>query len=213
MNPRDRFRAAAGAYLLYGVVYWIGGVYLALHGVGVRGSPAAGLGWIALGGVLVLLVPYLLGRPRPWFERWILSRRDFARILVVLMAFRAWKVGQVALRPETAAVAAPWNGMITFRLGAIVFFAVTVFALVMVARAAWRSEDPTDPRSTASSEERSRLASLPAHPRSDPGSEERSRVAPLPARPRSNPSSEERSRVAPLPAHPRSDPSSPSSLQ
>src|SRR5919204_3895479 len=89
----DRFRDAARAYLVYGLTYWIGGVYLALHGVGVRGSAAsAGLFWIAVGAVLVGLVPYLLGRPRAWFERWIVSRRDFARIVVVLMALRAWKV-------------------------------------------------------------------------------------------------------------------------
>jgi hypothetical protein len=156
MSAGDPFRAAAGAYLLYGMVYWIGGVYLALHGVGARGDAAtAGLSWIVLGAVFVLLIPYLLGRPRAWFERWILSRRDFARILVVLMAFRAWKVGHVALRPETATVAAPWDGVITFRLGATVFFVVTVVALAMIVRAAWRSE----PRPSVS-----------AHPRPDPGS-------------------------------------------
>ena len=138
MSATDPFRAAAGAYLGYGIVYWIGGVYLALHGVGVRGSAApGGLLWIVLGAVFVLLVPYLLARPRAWFERWILSRRDFARVLVLFMAFRAWKVGQVALRSETATVASPWGGVITFRLGAAVFFIVTIVALAVIARAAW----------------------------------------------------------------------------
>jgi hypothetical protein len=137
-TPRDPFRAAAGAYVLYGVVYWVGGVYLALHGVGVRGTAArAGIAWIALGAVFVLLVPYLLGRPRAWFERWLFCRRDFARVLVVLMALRAWKVGHVALRPDTATVASPWGGTITFRLGAVFFFVVTVAALAVIARAAW----------------------------------------------------------------------------
>jgi hypothetical protein len=106
--------------------------------VGVRGgAAAAGLWWIVLGAVFVLLVPYLLLRPRPWFERWILARRDFARILVLFMAFRAWKVGQVALRADTATVASPWGGAITFRLGAAIFFVVTVAALALIARAAW----------------------------------------------------------------------------
>jgi len=141
MSTDARFRSAAGAYLVYGIVYWIGGVYLALHGVGVRGSQmSGGVVWIVLGAIIVLVVPALLVRPRLWFERWILSRRDFARLLVVLMVLRAWKVGRVALRPETATVAAPWSGTITFRLGAAVFFVVTVAALVVIARAAWSRE-------------------------------------------------------------------------
>src|SRR2546427_1913137 len=83
-DPGDRFRDASRAYFVYGVVYWIGGVYLALHGIGARGSMAtAGVTWIVLGLVFVLAIPYLLRRPRPWFERWVLSRRDFARVLTV----------------------------------------------------------------------------------------------------------------------------------
>ncbi len=138
----DPFRLAARAYLVYGVVYWLGGAYLATQGVGVRGGRVmqAGVVWILLGLVLVLLIPYLLARPRAWFERWILSRRDFARVLAAFMAVRAWHVALVALRPETASVPAPWGGEITFRLGAIVFMIVTVAALVLIARAAWAKE-------------------------------------------------------------------------
>jgi len=137
----DAFRLAARAYLVYGVVYWLGGVYLAWHGVGVRGEAArAGVAWIVVGLVLALGIPPLLSRRRAWFERWVLSRRDFARVLTALMAFRAWHVAKVAMRPETASVAAPWGGEITFRLGAAVFFVVTVAALAFVARAAWGSE-------------------------------------------------------------------------
>ena len=135
----DRYRTAARAYFVYGVVYWLGGVYLALQGIGVRGEAAsAGITWILVGLVLVFGVPFLLRRPRPWFERWILSRRDFARIIAVFMAARAYVVLRVAVRPETATVAAPWGGEVTFRLGAAIFFLVTVAALVLVARAAWQ---------------------------------------------------------------------------
>ena len=138
----ERYRGAARAYFVYGVVYWIGGVYLAFHGVGVRGSMArAGMTWIVVGLILVFAVPYLLARRRPWFERWILIRRDFARIIAVLMAVRAFEVLRIAMRPTTAAVAAPWEGEITFRAGAAVFFVVTVVALFFVARAAWQREE------------------------------------------------------------------------
>ena len=138
-----RFRDAARAYLVYGVVYWIGGAYLAWHGVGTSSGGrtlGTGVAWILLGLVFVLLIPYLLARPRAWFERWILSRRDFARILAVLMVFRAWKVLEIALRRDTATVAAPWGGEITFATGATLFFVVTVGALAFIVRAAWRRD-------------------------------------------------------------------------
>jgi hypothetical protein len=138
----DPFRLAARTYLVYGVVYWLGGFYLATQGVGVRGGRMmqAGVVWIVLGLVLVVLIPYLLAQRRAWFERWILSRRDFARVLAAFMALRAWHVLKVALRPETASVAAPWGGEVTFRIGAIVFLIVTVAALVLIGRAAWAKE-------------------------------------------------------------------------
>ena len=139
---RDRYQVAARAYLTYGVIYWIGGVYLAAQGVGVRGERMMqpGVVWIVLGLVFVVAIPYLLARRRAWFERRVLSRRDFARILTLFMALRAWHVLKVVVRPETATVSAPWGGEITFRAGAIVFLLVTVIALVLIGRAAWTEE-------------------------------------------------------------------------
>ena len=142
--PGDRYRVAARAYLVYGVVYWLGGVWLAFQGIGVRsGSSVAwsGVAWIVIGLVFVLLIPFLLRGRRAWFERWLLSRRDFARILTVLMAFRATQVARVALRPETPSVPAPWGGTVSFQVGGLVFFVVTVVALVLVARAAWSGDE------------------------------------------------------------------------
>jgi hypothetical protein len=143
VNGRDRFRTAARAYFVYGVLYWVGGVYLAWHGVGVRAGPAVawrGLAWILAGLVLVVLVPFLLRRRRAWFERWLLSRRDFARILAVLMAVRAIEVARIALRSGGGAVPAPWSGTISFQVGAALFFTVTVTALIFVVLAAWGAE-------------------------------------------------------------------------
>lgn len=139
-DPDTRFQTAARAYFVYGVVYWLGGVWLALNGVGVRaGSSVAwrGVAWIVIGLLFVVLVPYLLRRRRPGFERWVLSRRDFARVLTVLMGIRAIEVARVALRAETPSVAAPWGGTVSFQAGAVVFFVVTIAALIFVARAAW----------------------------------------------------------------------------
>ena len=142
----DRFRTAARTYLVYALIYEVGGVYLVSQGIGVpagagaRGRLVYAIFWAVVGLVPLLGVPYLLRRPRAWFERWVLSRRDFARILAVFMAYRAFKVAHVALRGETAAVAAPWGGTLTFRAGALVFLTVTFVALVSAARAAWNAE-------------------------------------------------------------------------
>jgi hypothetical protein len=138
-GAEDRFRRAARAYFAYGVVYWLGGTYLVWQGVGVRGAMGA-IAWMAAGALVVVLVPFLLRRPRGWFDRFILCRRDFARVLALFMAFRAFKVGQIAVRGEGAAVPAPWGGVVTFQAGAVVFFLVTVMALVFVALAAWGPE-------------------------------------------------------------------------
>ena len=146
-RPDDRFRAAARAYFLYGVVYLVGGAYLTFYGVGVRGATGGGRlrdmttsAFVLAGLVLVFLIPYLLRRRRPAFERWVLSRRDFARVLSALMAYRAYAVVRVMVRPDGASVSAPWGSQISFRTGAIVFFVVTVVALALVARAAWTTE-------------------------------------------------------------------------
>jgi hypothetical protein len=139
VSPNDeRFRAAARGYFAYGLVYWVGGAWLWLHDVG-RGAMASVV-WIVLGAVLVVLVPFLLRHRRRWFERWLLSRRDFARLVAVLMFFRVLVVLRVVLRSDSAAVVAPWGGLVSYQAGGAVFLVVTVIALVLVARAAWAAD-------------------------------------------------------------------------
>ncbi len=135
-----RFRAAARAYVVYGLVYLVGGLYLLAHGVGVMGASTPGattrsmLRWGFIGLIPLVIVPWLLARRWSWLGGW-LSRRTFAWVLAALLAVRAVKVGEAAWR-STAAVAAPWGGEITFRVGAVVFLAVTLTALGFVVRAA-----------------------------------------------------------------------------
>jgi hypothetical protein len=151
-----RFRLAARAYLAYGIAYWIGGLYLLWHGVGAMGA-AEGRGsgslvfWALAGLVPLVTIPYLLHAPRAWFDRWVLSRRDFARVVAVLLAFRAYKVGQVALGDHGASVPAPWGGALSFRTGAAIFLVVTLAALAAIARAAWAGERTGEPREPARS--------------------------------------------------------------
>ena len=91
--------------------------------------------WGLVGLVPLVVIPLLLWWPWSWLGGWI-SRRSFAWLVALLLALRAWKVGEVAVR-GSATVAAPWGGEISFRLGAMVFLVVTAVALVLVARAAW----------------------------------------------------------------------------
>ena len=136
----DPYRAAARAYVFYGLVYLAGGLYLISQGVGVMGAPTTGatartmLRWGSIGLIPLVVIPWLLSRPWSWFGG-LVSRRVFAWIVVLLLAIRAYKVGEVALRGG-ASVAAPWDGEVSFQAGAIVFLLVTLIALVFVLRAA-----------------------------------------------------------------------------
>jgi hypothetical protein len=146
MSGGDRFRAAARAYLAYGIVYWIGGLWLLSQGVGVMGGVSGGetgagmLKWGLIGLVPLVVIPLLLSRP--WsLAGGRISRRAFAWLIALLLAIRAWRVGRVALHGDAATVAAPWGGVVTFQAGAVVFLAVTVAALAFVVRAAWGGDD------------------------------------------------------------------------
>jgi hypothetical protein len=150
-----RFRNAARGYLVYGIVYYVGGLYMLWHGVGVVGSMegrrvGALVFWALAGLVPMLVIPYLIARPRAPFERWFLTRRDFTRVVALFLAFRAYKVGQVILHHHGGSVPAPWGGSITFQAGAMVFTVVTLAALIVVAWAAWGPEPAGEARQPAS---------------------------------------------------------------
>jgi hypothetical protein len=140
-----RCRIAARGYLVYGIVYYVGGLYLLWHGVGVMGAMEgrrfSTLGFWALAGLVpMLVIPYLIAARRGWFERWVFSRRDFTRVVALFLAFRAYKIGQVIAHHHGGSVPAPWGGSITFQVGAAIFFVVTLGALAAVVRAAWAPE-------------------------------------------------------------------------
>ncbi len=124
----EKFRQAAWAYFLYGVVYWLGGLYLASRGITVgRGSF-----WFVLGAVFIVVFPWLIARgSRGKGYLW------FARILTLLVAFRAFGVGRVMFAPTVPAVVLPGGGHIPMSLGAGIFFLITLVTMAMLARAAW----------------------------------------------------------------------------
>src|SRR5262245_1552771 len=134
-----RYRQAAWTYMGYGVVYWLGGLALASAGAGPRGMERGGAAWFIVGALFVVIFPWLLVRERGWFDRWILSRRDFTRILTLLVAIRAVEVARIALHPRAEAISV--LGMtLSMRAGAAVFCLLTILTALVLARAAWSRE-------------------------------------------------------------------------
>jgi hypothetical protein len=139
MGEEARYRQAAWTYFAYGIVYWLGGLALAQSGLGPRGMERGGAAWFVVGALFVIVFPWLLVRARAWFDRWVLSRRDFARILALLVALRAIEVARIARMPRAELV--PVLGFaVPMAFGAWVFCALTVVTAIMVARAAWSHE-------------------------------------------------------------------------
>lgn len=128
MTSRElKFHHAAWAYAIYGVSYLGGAVYLAAMGVTPRALASRDWVWFGLGGIILILFPWLLWRGYTWF----------ARVLVLLMAYRAFEVLKIALAPGFKEVPLPGGGSIPMAYGALAFFLLTVGAAAMVARAAW----------------------------------------------------------------------------
>lgn len=133
-----KFRQAAWTYLAYGVVYWVTALYLQLTVVPARGS----LFWFVVGALIAVGFPWLLAARRPWFERWVLARRDFARVLAVLVAVRAVFVARLALAgPESLRMPSFGGGVPPNAAGAWLMAAIAAATAVMLARAAWQRED------------------------------------------------------------------------
>ena len=132
-----KFRQAAWTYFVYGVIYWVTALSLQLRVFVVRGS----VFWFAIGALIAVGFPWLLARRRAWFERWVLSRRDFARIVAVLVAVRALLVARIAVKgAETLRMPGIGGGVPTDPAGAWVMTLVALATAVMLARAAWAPE-------------------------------------------------------------------------
>ena len=132
----DRYRQAATVYLVYGVVYWLGGLALAAGGMGPRGSERGRLAWFVAGALFVLVFPWLLRKERAWFSRWCSGGGTSPGCSPILVALRAVEVARIAVAPRAATV--PVLGLeVPFGAGAAAFCALTVITAVVLARAAW----------------------------------------------------------------------------
>src|SRR3990172_2380058 len=68
-SQETKFRQAAWAYGVYGVSYLGGAVTLAAMGVTPRALASRDWVWFGLGGIILILFPWLLWRGDTWFAR------------------------------------------------------------------------------------------------------------------------------------------------
>ena len=119
-----KYHHAAVAYLVYGVIYLVGAVYLGRIGRGPDGSAW----WYVIGAAMALGFPYLIWMRAKWITR----------ILAVLVLVRVIGLFRIALRSGTDGVPLPWGGEIATSHGAIVFMVIAIATCILLARAGWQ---------------------------------------------------------------------------
>ena len=123
MDLRARkYNQAAVGYLVYGITYLVGAIYLARIGKGPDGTAW----WYLIGAAMAFGFPYLIWKRFKWVTR----------ILAVLVLVRVIGLVRIALRAGTEPVPLPWGGEITTSQGAILFMLIAVTTCILLARAA-----------------------------------------------------------------------------
>ena len=125
MDLRARkYNQAAIGYLVYGVIYLTGAIYLGRIGRG----PDATVWWYVIGAAIAFGFPYLIWRRFKWVTR----------ILAVLVLGRVIGLVRIAARADTEPVPLPWGGEIAMSHGAIVFMFIALTTSILLARAGWQ---------------------------------------------------------------------------
>ena len=141
VSSESRFKIAAYAYLVYGVLYLAGAVFLVSRGIGIRGDSGLGAAqslWFLLGLVFVVLFPWLIskgaeGRGYLWFTR----------VLAVLVTYRALEIAQIAAAPEIETITLSGDLVLPFSLAAWGFFLVTLTTATVLGWASFlKTEEP-----------------------------------------------------------------------
>lgn len=119
----EKYHQAALTYLVYGLIYLSGAVYLAANDVVAR----SGWVWFLVGVVFILVLPPLI-----WYEyKWV------TRILAVLVGVRVIGLGRTILNVGGETVPMPWGGSLPMRVGAVVFLLIAAVTGAMLVRAGW----------------------------------------------------------------------------
>jgi hypothetical protein len=119
-----KYNQAAIGYLVYGVIYLAGAIYLGQIGEGRGGTTW----WYLVGAAMAVGFPYLIWKRFKWVTR----------ILAVLVVVRVIGLVRIALRAGTEPVPLPWGGEITIAQGAILFIIIAATTGILLARAGWQ---------------------------------------------------------------------------
>jgi hypothetical protein len=119
-----KYRQAALGYLVYGLIYLAGAIYLGRIGKG----PDASVWWYLVGAAIAFGLPYLIWKRFKWITR----------VLAVLVLVRVIGLVRIAARGESDPVPLPWGGEITTSSGALVFMLIAALACILLARAGWQ---------------------------------------------------------------------------
>lgn len=124
MAPQaQRYQQAAIGYLVYGLIYLAGAVYLGRIGMG----PGGTVWWYVLGALMAVGFPYLIWKRLKWVTR----------VLAVLVFVRVIGLARIAVRPDPEPVPLPWGGAVATSHGAIVFALLALATCFLLARAGW----------------------------------------------------------------------------
>ncbi|GIV60151.1 hypothetical protein GQ464_003065 [Rhodocaloribacter litoris] len=126
---RTKYRQAAIAYLIYGLIYLSGAVYLMETGMTTR----SGAIFYGLGVLFILVIPPLIWKGIRWFTR----------LIAFLLAFRIAGLIRLMLNDEGEVVPLPWGGELPMLYGTAVFALVATVTCTMLVRAAWDQEKTT----------------------------------------------------------------------
>ena len=119
-----KYTQAAIGYLIYGVIYLAGAIYLGHIGQGSDGT----VWWYLIGAAMAFGFPYLVWKRLKWVTR----------LLAVLVLLRVIGLARIAMRGGAEPVPLPWGGEIATSHGAIVFMIVAALTSILLARAGWQ---------------------------------------------------------------------------
>ena len=125
MDLRSRkYNQAAVGYLVYGVIYLTGAIYLGQIGKG----PEATVWWYVIGAAIAIGFPCLIWKRITWVTR----------ILAVLVLVRVIGLIRIAVRTGEESVPLPGGGELAMSYGAIIFMLIAATACILLARAGWQ---------------------------------------------------------------------------
>lgn len=129
MDTRARkYHQAAVAYLVYGLVYLAGALYVAEVGLSARtAGPGSGLVWFLIGGLFVAVFPVLIWKGYTWFTR----------LLAVLVLVRVLGLVRILFENSGGRVPLPGGADLPMSYGILTFLILTSAVGFMLARAGW----------------------------------------------------------------------------